>query len=315
MVDDEMDRLLHAAIAPNTHKTYLAGWRAFCQFRQQHPGGPWASVDDVRHFVAWLSLRGLASATIATYVSGLGYYQKLNGQVDPTSDFLVCKLIEGARRVRPSIDCRVPISLPILDRIISVLVHICSSQYESVMFRAVFLSAFFGFMRVGEFAVYSKNNIQSSVLTFTDIRFVPVDAQTVSVDIVFRHAKNNQRGPPQTIRLVQSQNAALCPVRALQDFAAIRPRVDGPFFCHFNTGPLTRYQFNAVLQKAVRFADLTDYHIRGHSFRIGAASSAFGLGVPQSNICQMGRWRSRAFLSYVRPVPVCNFTNHDKSSG
>ena len=36
--------------------------------------------------------------------------------------------------------------------------------------------------------------------------------------------------------------------------------------------------------------------------RIGAASIAFDLGVPEVNIQQMGRWRSDAFFSYIRPV-------------
>ena len=38
----------------------------------------------------------------------------------------------------------------------------------------------------------------------------------------------------------------------------------------------------------------------GHSFRIGAASTAAAVGVEDSLIQTLGRWKSSAYLSYVR---------------
>ena len=305
MVADEVVRLLTAAMAPNSHKTYAVGWRVFCQFRQEPLSGVLpASVDDVRRFIAWLSLRGLAPSTIATYVSAVGYFHKINSKPDPTKDFVVTKLLEGSRRDRPSEDNRAPITLPMLSNIVNALPAVCSSKFESLMFRAAFLSAFFGFMRVGEITVTSRHT-QEFVLNVADVQFCSDDQQGASVHITLRHAKNNQTGPPQNILLMQSQDLSLCPVRALQDFSQVRPSRDGPFFCHFDGRPLTQYQFSAVLQKAVDFAGLTGRHIRSHSFRIGAASLASQLGVSNDEICQMGRWRSNAFRSYIRSVAYC----------
>ena len=63
-------------------------------------------------------------------------------------------------------------------------------------------------------------------------------------------------------------------------------------FCHFNSEPLTRYQFNAVLQKALAFCGLGDLHIRAHYFRIGAATVAHGMGILFliSNVWVGGVW-------------------------
>jgi hypothetical protein len=82
----------------------------------------------------------------------------------------------------------------------------------------------------------------------------------------------------------------------------------GPYFCHFDGSPLTQFQFNAVhvLQKALAFIGLEGTCIKGHSFRIGAASSAAQLRVAKTDIQSMGRWRSDASLSYVRPLPLCH---------
>ena len=48
-------------------------------------------------------------------------------------------------------------------------------------------------------------------------------------------------------------------------------------------------------------------HFRSHSFRMGAASTAFSLGVPVEVIKRMGRWRSDALLRYIRPFPGLGF--------
>ena len=116
MLAGEVQRFLSVAFAPNTTtKTYQTGWRAFCQFRNLRLDCNFVAttVQDVREFVAWLSLKQLAPGSIATYVSGVGFRHKINGLPDPTRDLLVAKLMEGCRRDRPSRDNRLPISVSV----------------------------------------------------------------------------------------------------------------------------------------------------------------------------------------------------------
>ena len=185
-------------------------------------------------------------------------------------DFLVTKLIEGARRIHPSRDTREPISLPTLARLTSALPAVCSLQFEFIvmLFRAIFLSAFFGFMRVGKFAAKSKQYAQESVFSAADVQFCDLGTPSVSVTFTFRHTKTNQRGPPQSVWLVQSSDPQVCPVRALLDFVALRLKQAFHFFCHFDGRPVTQHQFNMVLKKTVQFVGLDNFRIRGHSFRI-----------------------------------------------
>ncbi len=293
-------------MATNTHKTYAAGWNKFCQFWQQgnNLNGP-VSAEAVQQFVAWLSLQRFAPSTITTYVSAVGFYHKSHGWADPTNDFVVSKLLEGCRRLRPTADTRAPMSMSILLQTVQSLPAVCTSVFEACMFKAAFLCAFFGFMRLGEFAADSRRHIQPSVLSVADVQICDANVDFQYVLVSFKHAKNNQRGPPQIIRLVQSTVAALCPVNALKVFMHIRPGNSGPLFCHFDGTPLTRFQFNAVLHKALRFAKVPGTQIRGHSFRIGAASLAVTMGVPMGEVQRMGRWRSDAVATYIRPIPVC----------
>lgn len=307
MVAGEICRLLSVAFAKNSFKTYSTVWNAFCHFageRSEVPRLPVLSTV-IQEFIAWLSLRGLASSTIATYVAGVGLYHKLQGYFDPTKDFLVSKLLEGCRRDRKTVDQRTPITLPILTRILEALPHICASRFEELLFRAAMLCAFFGFMRVGEFTADSKTALQESVLLLSDVTFDDVGDSGASLLISFRTCKTNHSGTPLVIKLVRAYDSFLCPVTTLRKFIEVRPVGCEALFCHFNCEPLTRYQFNAVLQKALGFCGLGDLHIRAHSFRIGAATLAHDMGVPLSEIQRMGRWRSDAALSYIRPVALC----------
>ena len=301
-----MSRLLAAASAPNTHTSYLAGGRAFATFMgyRSHAQSP-ASSADVRRFVAYLSLRGLAPATVASYVSGVAYFHKIRSWPDPTKDFVVSKLLAGCRRSGHSCDGRWPLTVPVLTHIVQILPDVCLSQFEAQLFRAVMLCAFFGFMRIGEFAAISRYRTQRSLLLDTDVHFQALGQPDASVLLTFRHTKTNQVGPPQVVRLVQCEDMRVCPVRALIAFAQVRPNLPGSFFCHFDGQALTQYQFNATFRKALSFVGLERSSFRAHSFRIGAASCAAARGVSLDDIKTMGRWTSEAARSYIRPFVHC----------
>ena len=95
----------------------------------------------------------------------------------------------------------------------------------------------------------------------------------------------------------------------MTEFLANRPRSRGPLFCHFDGSPLTQYQFNAMFRKVLSFIDCAESHYSAHSFRIGAATTAAELGVQRTDIQEMGRWRSQAVSSYIRPAVACQMPN------
>ena len=41
-------------------------------------------------------------------------------------------------------------------------------------------------------------------------------------------------------------------------------------------------------------------HVKGHSFRIGAASFAADKGLSDAQVRALGRWKSNTFLKYIR---------------
>ena len=92
----------------------------------------------------------------------------------------------------------------------------------------------------------------------------------------------------------------LCPVSLMMAFLARRGTHNGPLFMFEDGSYLTRSRFVCELKKALSAAGINAEKYNGHSFRIGAATTAAEKGIEDSIIQTLGRWKSTAYLLYVR---------------
>ena len=79
----------------------------------------------------------------------------------------------------------------------------------------------------------------------------------------------------------------LCPVRAVQQYLAHGTR-PGPLFIWPDHKPLVNGRFISLLRDALKRAGLDLEKYAGHSFRIGAASTAATRGLEDSTIKMLG---------------------------
>ena len=117
--------------------------------------------------------------------------------------------------------------------------------------------------------------------------------------LTIRQSKTDQLGL-KTILFLSETGDLACPVSSMSNFRAVRTQAvqnSRQFMVHFDVNPLTRYQFLSILAKTVQFCNITS-----HSFRIGAATEAAMRGIPDHTIKQWGRWKSGAYVSYIRFV-------------
>ena len=279
--------------------TYRRGVESFDLFRQcLGVTCAWpAPIPHVIAFLSHLSIEGKAPSTIGTYLASIAFVHKVNGWIDPTDNFVVKKMREGSRRLKGQPDCRSPITISILNHVCQSLNGFCTSVFEVSLFKAAFLLAFFGFLRVGEFTAISKNSDSSRILNIKDVSI----NKGGFMNVVIRFSKTDQRGKSVTLRFQHGSSGILCPVKAMTDYLCVRPMGDGPLFIHSNSSPLTRYQFDSVLKKGIRSIGLEPKNFSPHSFRIGAATAAAVGGIPLDSIKSMGRWQSSAVMLYIRP--------------
>ena len=216
-------------------------------------------------------------------------------------------MLLGMARLDYRVDSRLPITPDILDKLLRVLPSVCNSEYESMLFSALFTTAYFGFFRIGELVV-NKSLAHSHTLGINDISF---SNNGMSMFIQLRFSKTDQLGRGSMLGL-ESITSHLCPVQLMKKYLHIRPQRLGPAFIHFNGLPVTRYQFNAVLKKSLEVSNVSSANYCSHSFRIGAASHSSKIGFTDDEIKEFGRWDSKvskAYKSYIR-IPTLQLSNN-----
>ena len=118
------------------------------------------------------------------------------------------------------------------------------------------------------------------------------------IQIHLKKSKCDQFGLGANI-LVGSTDSELCPVRAILDYIAVRGTQLGAFFLSSSQRPVAKPWFIEELRRILNAIGLPQQQYAGHSFRIGAATTAAMVGVEDSMIQTLGRWHSSAFLRYI----------------
>lgn len=195
-------------------------------------------------------------------------------------------------------DIRLPITVPILDRLVAALSHITYSVYDVTLFRAMFLLAFNAFARIGEITTSNADSM-STVLQSGDVAIHWNCGHMYKVSVTFRHFKHNLTLSPHIVSFGHSATA-ISAVQSISDYMRVRGANAGPLFCHVGGRSVSRLSFDRILHKALKFCNLDSTRYKGHSFIIGAATHAAQSNLSDSQIRALGRWSSNAFKKYIR---------------
>ena len=257
------------------------------------------------YFVAYLAEQGLAPQTGRTYLAAVHNAQISLGLPDPREHStlpLLKRIQAGIRRVRlqrgnGSGRVRLPITVHTLIRIREALR--ISSDANSVVTWAVTCTAFFGFFRLGELLPLSSSSFNATMdLAWGD---VAVDNRTNPrmIQIHLKTSKCDQFGQGADV-IVGVTGVDICPVSALSQYMGSRGSTQGPFFLNAAGEVLTKPAFVSQIRDILQSMGIPAHQFAGHSFRIGAATTAAIVGVEDSMIQTLGRWHSTAFLRYIR---------------
>ena len=168
-----------------------------------------------------------------------------------------------------------------------------------VMFWAACCLAYFGFMRIGELTVSSDDAYDSaSHLSWGDIA-VDDPACPSCMEVWVKVSKTDPfwQGISLFIGRVASD---LCTVSAMLAYLVVRGNQTGPLFKFGDGKPLTRQRFVMAVKETLDAAGMEAGQYSGHSFRIGAATTAAARGLEDSTVRTLGRWKSQAYLEYIR---------------
>ena len=173
------------------------------------------------------------------------------------------------------------------------------SRRDASMLWAASCMCFFGFLRSGEVVVPSDSGYDASThLSFGDVKVNSVVSPQY-LEVRIKASKTDPFRHGVTVFLGRTATD-LCPVAAILDYMVRRGSERGPFFSFANGSLLTRERFVSRVRSALTSAGFDSSQYAGHSFRIGAATTAALCGMQDSLIKTLGRWESSAYTLYIR---------------
>ena len=303
-----MQEFLEAGLAVSTQKVYASGWRRYLTFTQAFSLPAMSiTIEKATLFVAFLGTQGLSTSSIESYLAALRHCRLRVEPSNPHPSFHsphMAVLLRGIKRSQARQGPRrqrLPITAMLMRRIKGTLAS-QPTKYANRLLWAACCVGFFGFLHCSEFLIPDGVLFYTSThLSLEDI-FVDRSTSEWTVYVRIKASKTDQLRQGTTIAL-GSTGTDLCPVAALIGFLSARGQTPGPLFCLGSGHPLRRKAFSSQVQQALSAAGLDGNLFNSHSFRIGAATTTNGVGIPDSTIQLLGRWQSSAFQRYIQTPP------------
>ncbi|CAG2190914.1 unnamed protein product [Mytilus edulis] len=168
------------------------------------------------------------------------------------------------------------------------------------MLYTAFTVAFYGFLRCGEFTIRrSKSFDCNNNLCISDVLFYS--------DYVILHLKQSKTDPFRMGVDIQLHklNHDCCPFKALHDYLIVRNTMfkfqnNNALFIDESGIALEREFFISKLKHLLGICGYNPQSFNGHSFRIGAATTAGKSNIEDHLIKTLGRWNSNSYCRYIR---------------
>nr|XP_009304434.1 proline and serine-rich protein 1-like [Danio rerio] len=295
--------LIMQAVAPRTLQAYLTAWKTFKHFHSLYNTTfPNFSLLTITSFITYLhSHKHIQANSIKSYLSGIQFFHKLmyGSSSESITNSQTSLLIKGIQKTRPPLpDTRLPITHNILAKCISTLRKGYFSFHTDHTLDAMFILAFFGFLRCSEFTVTSKFD-PSIHPTIADLTLI--DEETIAFLIKQSKTDQSRKGHYIYIFNIPSPTS---PFQTLLAYTHYRKTLSAspldPLFIDDTHHPVTRFWFQKHLKYVLTNSGFPSESYSSHSFRIGAATTAAHKGLSQQHIQTLGRWSSDAFKTYIR---------------
>ena len=162
----------------------------------------------------------------------------------------------------------------------------------------MFLLAFYGFLRCSEFATANSKFNPTIHPCLSDLAVHNNDTLVFTI----KQSKSSQcrLTPIYLFRL----NSPVSPYEPLVNHIHVRQSLHAqpsdPLFTNEHGTVATRSWFHLHLHQILTMSGFSAENFSGHSFRIGAASTAASRGLQDHTVQLLGRWSSQAYQSYIR---------------
>ena len=281
--------------APRTRSGYGSAIKRYLAFATTYNLEPLPLSEPILlRYIAHLNLDQLAPATIKNYLSALRAWVVSLGLEEPRiwtpRVQLACRAV-GRAHPPP----RQP--LPIGFDLLSTMIRMLSSSHDHLLIASALSLQYFACLRASELC---SDLSLSIVPSRSDISFSQ-SGSSLTMLYSCRTSKTAHHGFQ--VHVGCSGNPICAPCIMFHFFSRFPAEPASPLF-RFSSGTLLSYTvYNSIIKRLVQLAGLDPSLYSSHSVRAGAATQAARAGLGPESIKRLGRWRSQAYMVYLRPPP------------
>lgn len=285
------DNLIHNSVAPTTRRSYSLAVKGLSDFCKEHKIKDKFSAKTIELYVAHLAKKGMKASTIRSALSAVRHHCNSNYIEISFDTPRLQLLLKGVRRRNDSIAIRPNhvVKVRQLQKICNSADKLFSPQ-QALMIKAMFALSFFALLRPSE--AYHTSTTPEHQLRRSSIR-----VRQKKIKITFSSFKHSSGST--TITVERKLFLDICPVLLLQSYLSANSGIaqqEGSivlFHC-------SRAEAHSWLQRCVADAGIKS-RLTLHSFRRGGATWYAGQGLTDAKLKAFGRWKSNAYLVYVKP--------------
>lgn len=310
----EISKALKASREASTIANYRSTWRAWCRFCTTNDLDKLSVTEmKLKAFAAQRWKNGCKADTVMKDITKLRSVLSDHGiKVQSMAEMSqLRRLLQGLKNLDANERQRtVRRRAPITTQHLRLMVRAINSTQlldsdEKLVYGTLFKVMFFGFLRVGE-GIRKKNGGGEWSTPFLN-RHVTwrVAGEGRMAVLQLPKSKTDKTGMRFKISLneLHESNKEICPVRALVRLIKHKADESGDDELFGLEGKSIRITYKKAMhwtREALSVAGFNARKYGTHSFRIGATTSAFAIGMSVDEVKMLGRWSSNAVERYRR---------------
>ena len=303
-------KIAATCISRPTWKKYASVLKLYRGFCKKHaPGFGWPATEQSLHgFIIWCHCtKNLSATTIQSYVSALATLHSLSNSenlwpANKTTQ-LMLRGLKNRSIGRPVKGKPDPLTFDVLSELGERIRKRKWPALSKITVWTCCVVGYFGAFRAGEILAKNAHSFdKNSDLLWSDIQFDPDGGASITV-----RAPKARRYRPQKIRFLPIRNGHFCPTNCLQTLKTAQ-QAQGIFaesqpVFRFGSGKaLTVKKFSSTISRLLRHSQFKTGRYSARSLRAGLPTDmeADPENFTDAHIKNWGRWRSRAYESYMR---------------
>ena len=187
---------------------------------------------------------------------------------------------------------------PITHHIISRMINSLTSSPDHLLIASAITLQYFACLRASEFCT---DLARSLVPARADVSFYRSSSSSPVMLFTSHTSKTAAHGFSVHVGCSGSPVCAVC---IMFHYLSSRPLAPSEPLFRFTTGQhLTYHHYNRIIKHLIQLIGLDPSQYSSHSLRAGAATQAARAGLAPEAIKRLGRWRSHAYMLYMRSPP------------